>query len=478
MAPFRLPSCAAIALAMLATLAEAAERPNFVVLLCDDLGYGDLGCYGHPQIKSPRLDKLATEGIRFTECYAAAPVCSPSRAGLLTGRNPGRAGIYDWISNNHPMHLGANEVTIATLLKQAGYATCQIGKWHLNGKFNQADQPQPGDHGFQHWMSTQNNAGPSHANPRNFVRNGTPLGDQQGYSCDLVTAEAIRWLSDLRDKGKPFFLYVCYHETHEPVASPADLVGQYPDAKKPGEAEYYANVANVDRAIGRLLDKLDELKLSERTLVFFTSDNGPETLLRYASGKHCHGSPGALRGMKLHLYEGGIRVPGILRYPTRVKGGQTIDEPVCSLDFLPTFCELGGVKLPEGRPLDGASFTPLFDGQPIVRTTPLYWQYFRSIGEPKAALRVGDYVILGKWDGPQLPPGAGLAHGDCEIIKAAKLSGFELYNLKTDPGQKTDLAAAEPGKLKELSDLLVAKYQEVQKEGPVWKVPKPVGKEK
>ncbi|HZN35278.1 MAG TPA: sulfatase-like hydrolase/transferase [Pirellulaceae bacterium] len=478
MAPFRLPSCAAIALAMLATLAEAAERPNFVVLLCDDLGYGDLGCYGHPQIKSPRLDKLATEGIRFTECYAAAPVCSPSRAGLLTGRNPGRAGIYDWISNNHPMHLGANEVTIATLLKQAGYATCQIGKWHLNGKFNQADQPQPGDHGFQHWMSTQNNAGPSHANPRNFVRNGTPLGDQQGYSCDLVTAEAIRWLSDLRDKGKPFFLYVCYHETHEPVASPADLVAQYPDAKKPGEAEYYANVANVDRAIGRLLDKLDELKLSERTLVFFTSDNGPETLLRYASGKHCHGSPGALRGMKLHLYEGGIRVPGILRYPTRVKGGQTIDEPVCSLDFLPTFCELGGVKLPEGRPLDGASFTPLFDGQPIVRTTPLYWQYFRSIGEPKAALRVGDYVILGKWDGPQLPPGAGLAHGDCEIIKAAKLSGFELYNLKTDPGQKTDLAAAEPGKLKELSDLLVAKYQEVQKEGPVWKVPKPVGKEK
>ena len=293
-----------------------------------------------------------------------------------------------------------------------------------------------------------------------------------------MTNEAIRWLGDLRDKGKPFFLYVCYHETHEPVASPADLVAQYPEAKKPGEAEYYANVANVDRAIGRLLDKLDELKLAERTLVFFTSDNGPETLLRYPSGKHCHGSPGPLRGMKLHLYEGGIRVPGIVRYPTRVKGGQTIDEPVCSLDFLPTFCELAGVKLPEGRPLDGASFTPLFDGQPIVRTTPLYWQYFRSIGEPKAAMRVGDYVILGKWDGPQLPPGAGLAHGDCEIIKAAKLNGFELYNLKTDLGQKTDLAAAEPGKLKELSALLVAKYEEVQKQGPVWNVPKPIGKEK
>lgn len=464
--------------AFAASFARAAERPNFLVILCDDLGYGDLGCYGHPQIKTPRLDKLATEGIRFTDCYAAAPVCSPSRAGLLTGRNPGRAGIYDWISNNHVMHLQTSEVTVATLLKQAGYATCQVGKWHLNGKFNQPEQPQPGDHGFQHWMSTQNNAGPSHANPRNFVRNGTPLGPQEGYSCDLVANEAIRWLSDLRDKGKPFFLYVCFHETHEPVASPADLVAQYPDAKKEGEAEYYANAANVDRAVGKLLDKLAALKLDGKTLVLFTSDNGPETLLRYPAGKHCHGSPGPLRGMKLHLYEGGIRVPGILRYPGRVKAGQTVSEPVCSLDLLPTFCELGSATVPAGRKLDGTSLAPLLDGQPLNRQTPLYWQYYRSIGEPKAAMRIGDYVILGKWDGPELPAGAGVAAGDCEIIKAAKLNGFELYNLKTDLAQKHDLAATEPEKLKELSGLLVAKYQEVQKQGPVWKVPPAATKEK
>ncbi len=456
----------------------AADRPNFVIILCDDLGYGDLGCYGHPQIKTPRLDKLAGEGIRFTDCYAAAPVCSPSRAGLLTGRTPGRAGIYDWISNNHPMHLGKDQTTLATLLKQAGYATCQVGKWHLNGRFNQPEQPQPNDHGFEHWMSTQNNAGPSHANPRNFVRNGTPIGDQAGYSCDLVTKEANRWLSELRDKTKPFFLFVCYHETHEPVASPAELVAQYEGAKKEGEAEYYANAANVDRAVGKLLDKLEQLKLWERTVVFFTSDNGPETLLRYPAGKHSYGSPGPLRGMKLHLYEGGIRVPGILRYPPRIKAGQTISEPVCSLDLLPTCCELAGVSLPESRVFDGASITPLFDGQPLVRTTPLFWQYFRSIGEPKAALRVGDHVVLGKWDGPQLGPGGGLQAGDCEIIKAAKLNAFELYNLKTDLGQKTDLAASEPEKLKELSALLVAKYEEVQKEGPVWKVPPPIIKTK
>jgi arylsulfatase A len=293
-----------------------------------------------------------------------------------------------------------------------------------------------------------------------------------------VANEAIRWLSDLRDKGKPFFLYVCFHETHEPVASPADLVAQYPDAKKEGEAEYYANAANVDRAVGKLLDKLAALKLDGKTLVLFTSDNGPETLLRYPAGKHCHGSPGPLRGMKLHLYEGGIRVPGILRYPGRVKAGQTVSEPVCSLDLLPTFCELGSATVPAGRKLDGTSLAPLLDGQPLNRQTPLYWQYYRSIGEPKAAMRVGDYVILGKWDGPELPAGAGVAAGDCEIIKAAKLNGFELYNLKTDLAQKHDLAAAEPEKLKELSGLLVAKYQEVQKQGPVWKVPPATAKEK
>lgn len=456
----------------------AAERPNVVVILCDDLGYGDVGCYGHAVIKSPRLDKLASEGIRFTDCYAAAPVCSSSRAGLMTGRCPARYGVYDWIAKDHPMHLPKEEVTVATLLKQAGYATCHVGKWHLNGKFATVEQPQPNHHGFDHWMSTQNNAAPSHENPTNFVRNGTPLGPQVGYSCDLAVKESIRWLRDLRDKARPFFLFVCFHEPHEPIASPPELVAQYPDARKEGEAAYYANVTNMDRAVGTLLDKLDELKLTDKTLVFFTSDNGPETLLRYPRAKSSHGSAGPLKGMKLHLYEGGIRVPGILRYPPRVKAGQTVSEPVCSLDLLPTFCELAGAKLPEGKPLDGESIALLLDGRPLERETPLFWHYFRSIGEPKAAMRVGDWMILGKWDGPQLGPGGSVQHGDCEIIKSAKLVSFELYNLKNDLAQQTDLAQMEPGKLKELSDLLVKKYAEVQRQGPDWKVPKPVAKEK
>ena len=176
------------------------SRPNFVVILCDDLGYGDLACYGHPHIKTPHLDKLATQGMRLTSCYAAAPVCSPSRAGMLTGRTPNRSGVYNWIPGNHVMHLRKDEVTVAAMLKNSGYDTAHVGKWHCNGKFNSPAQPQPGDHGFNHWFATQNNAAPSHKNPRNFVRNGKSVGPMEGYACQLVVDEGVDWLRNGRDK--------------------------------------------------------------------------------------------------------------------------------------------------------------------------------------------------------------------------------------------------------------------------------------
>ena len=253
----------------------ADSRPNFLVILCDDLGYGDVACFGNPVIKPPSIDKLAGEGLKLTSCYASAPVCSPSRCGLLTGRTPNRLGIYDWIPNGSPMHLRRSEITIATLLKQAGYATCHVGKWHCNGKFNSPEQPQPGDHGFDHWFSTQNNAAPSHENPTNFIRNGRPVGPLKGFSSSLVATEAITWLEGRGDRDRPFGLFVWFHEPHEPIASPDEYVRLYPHARNPDEAQHHANVTQMDSQVGRLMESLDRLRLRDNTLVLFTSDNGP-----------------------------------------------------------------------------------------------------------------------------------------------------------------------------------------------------------
>ena len=411
-------------------LSTAAEKPNLVVLLCDDLGYGDLECYGHPRIKTPHLNELAKQGLRFTNCYAAAPVCSPSRAGLLTGRHPYRQGIRDWIPENSGIYLAASEPTIPKLLKSAGYATAHVGKWHLNGTLN-GSEPTPREHGFDHWFSTQNNAAPSHHNPKNFVRNGQPVGALSGYSSEIIISEALTWLKAVPTE-QPFCLFVWFHAPHEPVATPSEFVKPY-GAVEDTKAIYEGSVAQVDHEVGRFLKALDERGASQNTLVFFTSDNGPETHNRYRGAQHSHGTPGPLRGMKLHLYEGGCRVPGILRWPARLKAGQVSDEPIGSVDLLPTICELAGVTRPENVEFDGASLVPVLDGQPMARMVPLYWQYDRAIGGPnRYSLRDGAWKILSN----------------------AKRDRFELYDLAQDPSEKVDLANREPERLAELRKAL------------------------
>ncbi len=454
-----------------------ASKPNIVVILCDDFGYGDLACYGHPHINTPHLDQMAREGIRFTDFYSAAPVCSPSRVGLLTGRSPNRAGVYDWIPpSNGPrpdrrdqVHMRKSEVTIPMLLKQAGYATAMAGKWHCNSLFNSVEQPQPVDAGFDHWLATQNNASPSHSNPQNFVRNGHAVGTLEGYSCQLVVDEGQEWIENhlAENASQPFFLYLAFHEPHEPVASPEEITSTYRDvASSEKEATYFANVENVDRAVGKLLAFLEESGSDENTLVVFTSDNGPETLSRYPNADRSWGRADPLRGMKLWTTEAGFRVAGIMRWPRLIASGQVSSQTVSALDFLPTFCHLAGIQPPENLTLDGANFLPAIENGLIDRDKPLLWVYYRPENEHQIAMRDGKWKVMARLDTPKVQ---NLSVENIGIIKAAQLTDFEIFNLEHDIGEARNLA---PDNL-ELKERLVEKmeiqYRELLDDSHIWK---------
>lgn len=450
-----------VLVALSGSFVEAA-RPNFVIVLCDDLGYGDLHCYGNDELQTPNLDQFATEGLRLTSCYAAHPNCSPSRTGLMTGRTPTRVGIHNWIPMLSPMHVPTSEVTIATLLRDAGYDTALCGKWHLNGRFNLTGQPQPGDHGFNHWFATQNNCLPNHRNPYNFVRNGIPLGPLRGYAADLVATEAIYWLRELRDSERPFFLFVSFHEPHEPIATDPQYEKLYP-SDVPSYAPHHGNITQMDAAFGKLMRSIDELDLRDETLVFFTSDNGPAK-----TAFHPNGSAGALRDKKGFISDGGIRVPGMLRWPERIQAGTVSDEPVIGTDVLPTLCELAGIEAPTDRTLDGASIVPLFKGKKVERTTPLYWHFYAASGEQQVAIRIGPWKLSAAMDAGPVRQRGGIDPVDQQTIKTAPLGEMELYNLDEDIGESSDVQDQHPERFSEMRAILEAKYREVQSESPTW----------
>jgi arylsulfatase A len=439
-----------MALAMLATSTQAGDspRPNIIVLLCDDLGYGDLSCFAHPTIRSPNLDKLAAEGVRLTHCYSSSPVCSPSRAGLMTGRNPNRLGIRDWIPAGSGIHLPSQELTLARLLKQAGYRTCHVGKWHLNSRTD-GSEPTPGDAGFDHWLYTQNNAAPSHLNPTNFIRNGQQAGRLAGPSSHVVVEEAIRWLD--RPGGEPFFLNVWFHESHEPVAAADEFLKLYPNESNLDRRHYYGDVSQMDTAVGKLMKYLDDHGLRDNTLVFFSSDNGPETLKRYAGAQRSHGSPGPLRGMKLHVTEAGYRVPGIVRWPGHVPAGTTSAEPVCHVDLLPTLAAIVGVRPPQDRALDGANLLPLLEGKPVARPHPLYWQY--------------DFAISKPWE-------VSLRDGPWKLLANRTLDRFELFNLADDVREAHNLADQEPDRVQKMAAEMKRIHAAIEEEGATRKAAK------
>ncbi|GEP43629.1 sulfatase family protein [Brevifollis gellanilyticus] len=434
----------ALATTLLFAASSFAASPNIILFLADDLGYGDLGCYGHPIIKSPNLDAFAKQGVRLTQCYSGSAVCSPSRSALLTGRTPHRNGVYTWIAEGAEVHLRTSETTLPELLKGAGYGTCHSGKWHLNGLFNNPAQPQPGDHGYDWWMATQNNAAPTHENPNNFVRNGKAVGQMEGYSAPLVVSEAVTWLKEKRDATKPFFLAVWTHEPHYPIKSDPKFKALYPDLTDYVQKEHHANVTQMDHAFGNLMKALDEQKLADSTFVFFTSDNGPEGDGIKTPGR---GSSGGLRGRKRDLHEGGIRVPGMARWPGKIQAGTTSDVPVIGSDMFPTMLAVAGVEAPKDKVLDGVNVLSVLDGSAtkVTRPQPLFWRLHMA-PNAKIAMRVDEWKILAN----------------------AELTEFELYDINSDPQEATDLKDKEAERFAAMKAQLIKHNASIDAEGPDW----------
>ena len=415
------------------------DPPNVVFLLLDDMGYADIGAYGNAYHRTPNIDRLAEEGMRFTQAYAAAPNCSPTRASILTGRWPARTRLTQYLPGNvlpHarlrqpdlPLGLPLDETVLAEPLAAAGYATACVGKWHLGaGKY--APERRGFDESFAsgHWGS--------HAAmfaPHKFI--SVPRAKEGDYLTDGLTRAAESFIE--RNRDRPFFLYLSYYSVHAPIQAKPDLIRGYADRRDPSgrdNAVYAAMVEGVDRSVGRLMARLEELGLDSKTAVFFFSDNG---------GVPSRAFNGGFRSGKGYLWEGGIREPLIVRWKGTVPAGTVEQTPVSSVDFYPTILEISGASDVRGHTVDGVNLLPLLrrDGQ-LARDT-LFWHY-------------PHYSNAGS-----LPTGA-IREGGWKLLEFFEDSSVELYDLLEDPGEKRDLAAAESTRASALHEKLVAWRQAV-----------------
>ncbi len=427
------------------------KKPNIVFILVDDLGWIDVGCYGSEFYETPNIDKLAAEGIRFADGYAACAVCSPTRAAVMTGRYPARLGVTDWIRSrfqggeipadkkNPSEYVGGrnkkllcppnalwmelDEITIAEALKSAGYTSCHIGKWHLG-----ADDWYPDRQGFDY-----NIGGCDYGQPPTYFdpyfrkdqgsiptleprREGEYLTDREGD-------EAVNFIR--RHKDKPFFLYMAHYAVHTPIQAKKDLIEKY-KAKTPTNQKnptYAAMVESVDNAVGKITAVLDELNLTSNTIVFFTGDNGG--LLPVTSNA-------PLRSGKGYPYEGGIREPVIIRWPKVIKPGTISREPMTSVDYFPTICEAAGVPLPADRDIDGVSLISHLKsgGTRKLNREALFWHFphYRGDVVPYSIIRAGDWKLIKRYEGKT----------------------FELFNLREDLSEQADLSDIMPYKVREL----------------------------
>jgi len=422
------------ALGARAAKSDIKARPNFLFILADDLGWSQVGCYGSNFYETPNIDRLAREGMRFTDAYAACPVCSPTRASIMTGKYPARLHLTDFIAGgsfpyekyNQPewqKYLPLEEITIAEVLKTAGYATASFGKWHLSiDKMPPKSLPfNPDKQGFDEYFVTYKPS--SKTDP-----------ESDAHNVEAITQKSLEFIE--RRKDESFFLYVSHNTIHAPVMGKKKLVQKYKN--KPGSDLPQNNpvigamIEELDNSTGRLLKKLDELKIADKTVVVFFGDNG---------GLEKDAKQTPLRSGKANLYEGGIREPLIIRWPGVVKPDSTSSDPVISVDFFPTFLEIAGLEDQMKKPIDGVSLVPALNRSGTLNRRAVYWHYphyhSSSIG-PCGAVRAGDYKLIEWFDESICGPG----------------NEFELYNLKDDIGEQNNLAKKIPKRVEKLKKML------------------------
>ncbi|QDV51635.1 sulfatase [Gimesia fumaroli] len=414
---------------------DATGRPNIVLIMADDLGYGDLSCYGSKNCNTPQLDRLAARGMKFTDFHSSGTVCSPTRAGLLTGRYQQRAGIdgvvYADPKKNRHHGLQKNEITLAQCLQSAGYQTGMFGKWHLGYQ----RQYNPTFRGFQQFV------GYVSGNVDYFAHlDGTGVFDwwhdaelnreEQGYVTHLITDHAVDFIR--QQKEQPFFVYIAHEAVHYPYQGPGDKpmrkegVGDIKSAKRKDIANAYREMnTEMDRGIGKVVAVLKELDLTENTLIFFLSDNG-------ANNK---GSNGALRGFKGNVWEGGHRVPAIACWPGQIPAGSLCEETVISIDLMPTILELANASVPARHQLDGMSLAKLMTEQQKLKPRTIFWDY-----NGRSAVRQGPWKL---------------------VLNQNRKTPVELFNLQDDIAESTNLATKKPERVQQMQAAFAAWKEEV-----------------
>jgi arylsulfatase A len=467
----------------------SARPPNVVLVLVDDMGYGDLGCFGNEAVETPCLDALAGEGVSLLQHYAGSPVCAPSRAALMTGRYPHRTGAIDTLEGRGLDRLALREVTLADAFKAAGYATGLFGKWHLG-----ALDPRyhPNGRGFDEFAGFR--GGWSDYYQWRLDYNGSFCRADGRYLTDVFTDEAVGFIE--RHAGEPFLLHVTYNAPHTPLQVPEEDVAPFRETDRfpEGVARIYGMNRRLDRGVGRILEALGRHGLARNTFVLFTSDNGPQfgvdrhSLLRGQSGAdgpdmtttrfNAH-----FNGCKGNVYEGGIRVPAILRWPAGLEGGRRLGAFVHFTDWFPTLLEAAGVEEPDHLPLDGGSVLAALRGEPCEASERRFWQWNRytPVGTCNAAMRDGPWKLLR----PVIREAMGVTPEDLAMDRRLKyepeaISDIRrdpeperaiprppppmLFNIEDDPYEEHDLAADQPGRVRRMEAALGRWFEEVEAE--------------